>query len=286
MTPGHLRWLLRRLLLAVLVVYGAASVAFFSLFLIPGDPVRVMLGAANPSPELIAQTRHDTGFDRPVIEQYGLFLKRLVTGDLGTSYQLQESVRHLIGTQIGPTVELAVTALVLALVVSIALAVLTAGRPVARRVSATLELVTASSPSFWIGVLLLTAFSFRLTWFPALGGSGPRGLVLPAITLSLSMIGVFTQVLRAEIERALDEPFVLSARARGSGETAIRLRHALRHGLIPLVTLSGWMTGVLLGGAVVVETVFSRQGLGRTAADAIQGRDFPVVTGVVIVSAI
>ncbi|MEK8173811.1 ABC transporter permease [Streptomyces sp. M19] len=121
-------------------------------------------------------------------------------------------------------------------------------------------------------MLLLTLFSFRWHLFPAAGGDGLSGLVLPAVTLAASMVGVFAQVMRAGVERALEEPFALSARARGSGETAVRFRHALRHAMVPVVTLSGWVVGTLFSGAVVVETVFSRQGLGRVLATAIQGR--------------
>lgn len=285
-TPAFLRWLLRRLLLAVLVVFGAANVVFFAFNLLPGDPARSMLGATNPTPELLAQVRHELDLDQPVAVQYAHFMGRLVTGDLGDSYQLQEPVTEVIGSQLWPTVQLALAGLALALVVAVALAVFTANRPGARRIASAFELVAASSPGFWIGVLLLALLSFRLQWFPAMGGAGLRGLVLPAVTLAAGLVGVFAQVLREEMERALEQPFVLTARSRGSSETAVRLRHALRHGVIPLITLAGWAVGALFGGAVVVETVFSRQGLGQVTATAVTGRDLPVVTGLVLVSAV
>jgi peptide/nickel transport system permease protein len=281
-----LRWLARRLLLALMVVFGAANAVFFAFRLLPGDPVRSVLGSTNPTPELVEQVRHELAFDQPLAVQYGRFMGRLLTGDLGDSYQLQQPVGEVISSQLWPTVQLAAAAFVLALLTAMTVAVLTANRPRARRVSSTLELVAASTPAFWIGMLLLALLSFRLKWFPAMGGSGAAGLVLPAITLAAGMAGVFTQVLREEMERALEQPFVLTARARGSGETAIRLRHALRHALIPLVTLAGWAVGALFGGAVVVESVFSRQGLGQVTAGAVAGRDLPVVTGVVLVSAV
>ncbi|MFI6937478.1 ABC transporter permease [Streptomyces sp. NPDC050287] len=284
--PPMLRWLLRRLLLAVLVVAGAAHAVFFAFALLPGDPVRSVLGSTSPAPDVVAEVRRDLGVDEPLVVQYGRFMGRLLTGDLGDSYQLQEPVAKVIGSQVWPTVQLAVAALALALVVAVAAAVLTAGRPRARRVSSALELVAASSPAFWTGMLLLALLSFRLQWFPAMGGSGASGLVLPAVTLAAGMAGVFSQVLREEMERALEQPFVATARARGLGENAIRLRHALRHGLIPLVTLAGWAVGTLFGGAVVVESVFSRQGLGQITADAVARRDLPLVTGVVLVSAV
>jgi len=281
-----LRWFVRRLMLAALVVFGAANAVFFAFRLLPGDPVRSVLGSTNPTPELVAQVRHDLALDEPLAVQYGRFMRGLLGGDLGESFQLQQPVGEVIGEQLWSTVQLAVAAFLLALLAAVPLAVLTAHRPRARRIASSLELLTASTPAFWTGMLLLALLSFRLRWFPAMGGTGVAGLVLPAVTLAAGLVGVFAQVLREELERALEQPFVLSARARGSGETAIRVRHALRHGLVPLITLSGWAVGALVGGAVVVESVFSRQGLGQVTAAAVAGRDLPVVTGVVLVSAV
>ncbi|MCK9902506.1 ABC transporter permease [Parafrankia colletiae] len=280
------RWLARRLALSVLVVVGAATVAFGALQVVPGDPVHVMMGGAAPSPEVYQQTRHELGYDRPLPVRYGRFLGQLLRGDLGRSYQLHRPVAEVIGSQLWPTVQLALAGFGLAFVVAAALAVATAGRRSGwRRLSSAAELVMISTPGFWVGVLLLTAFSFRLQLFPVAGGDSLDGLVLPAVTLALGLIGVFAQVMREGLERALEQPFVLSARARGSGETAVRLRHALRHALIPMVTLAGWIVGTLLGGAVLVETIFSREGLGRITATAIAGRDLPLVTGVAVVAA-
>jgi peptide/nickel transport system permease protein len=285
---GSVRWWVRRLLFAVLVVFGAVTVTFAALRLTPGDPVRLMLGPnTSPPPELVAQIRHDLGLDLPLIEQYGLFAGRLLTGDLGQSYQLHESVATVLGQHVGATAGLALTSFLLAFVIAVPLAVTTAGRrPALRRLSSTMELVATSIPSFWIGLVLLTVFSFRLHVFPAAGGTGLAGLVLPAVTLALGMAGVFAQVLREGLERVLAEPFVVSSRARGTGETMVRMRHALRHAMIPMVTIAGWAVGALLSGAVVIETVFSRPGIGHVLATAIAGRDFPVVTGIVLVSAV
>ncbi|WP_245667475.1 ABC transporter permease [Actinomadura macra] len=281
------RWLVRRLLLTILVMLGAATVAFAGLQLTPGDPARVILGSTTPSPEQVEQVRHELGFDRPVLVQYGLFLGRLAKGDLGRSYQLREPVGNLIGDQAWSSAALALTGFAVAFAVATALAVATAGRrPALRRLSVGLELIAISTPGFWVGVLLLTFFAFRWHLFPVAGGSGPGALVLPSATLALGLVGVYAQVMREGMERALDEPFVLTARTRGGGETAVRLRHALRHALIPMITISGWSVGALLSGAVVIETIFSRQGIGRVMAAAIASRDLPVVTGVILVSAL
>jgi peptide/nickel transport system permease protein len=279
------RWLAGRVALAVLVVFGAVTATFVALQLAPGDPVYAIIGTLTPSHELVGQVRADLGLDQPVLVRYGLLLARVARGDLGTSYQQGQPVWQLIAGQFGATVELAVSGCTLAFVAAVLLAVGTAGRPVLRRVSATLELVAISSPGYWVGVVLLTFFSFRARLFPAVGGAGVAALVLPAITIAVGLVGVFTQVLREELERALDEPFVLSSRARGTGETTVRVRHALRHALIPMATLGGWTMGALLSGAVVVETVFNRPGIGRLLVTAVLGRDLPVVTGVVVVAA-
>jgi peptide/nickel transport system permease protein len=280
------QWLLRRLVLSVAVVFGAAAAAFAALYLLPGDPIQAMLGPTGQTPALVAEVRHETGMDKPVYLRFLLFMGRLARGDLGQSYQLHDSVRDVVFGQLASTVELAVTGFALALAAAVLLAVATAGRrPAVRAMASTGELVLASMPGFWIGVLLLTFFSFRWQLFPAVGGGIP-GLVLPAVTLALTLVGVFAQVLREGLERALAEPFVLSSRARGASETTVRTRHALRHALVPLVTLSGWSVGALLSGAVIVETIFSRPGLGRVLVTAVQGRDLPVVAGVVVVSAV
>ncbi|MFD9702966.1 ABC transporter permease [Lentzea sp. NPDC059081] len=281
------RRLLGRLVLALLVVLGAATVAFAAIHLTPGDPVRAILGTSGPSQQLIDQVRAELNLDKPLAVQYGLYLRNLLTGDFGESYQLQQPVVRLIGEQIGASVQLALSSLALALLVSIVLAVATAGRrPALRRVSGVVELLTISTPNFWVAVLLLTVFSFKLHWFPVIAGQGIAGLVLPAVALALGMVGMFTQVLREGMERALGEPFVLSSRARGSSETTVRVRHALRHAIVPLVTLSGWTVGALLSGAVVIEMVFNRPGIGRTLATAIANKDLPVVSGVVVIAAV
>ncbi|MEU4173861.1 ABC transporter permease [Streptomyces sp. NPDC026589] len=283
---GPLRWLARRLVLAVLVVGGAATVAFAGMELTPGDPVRTLLGTSPATPEMVARVRADLGYDEPLVVRYGRFVGRLLSGDLGVSYQLQEPVGQVLATQFWPTVQLTLAGFTLGLAGALVLAVATSERPgTSRRLSALFELVAVSAPGFWTGGLLLGLFSFHLRIFPAAGDTGPASLVLPAVTMALSVVGTFAQVLRDAMERALTQPFALSARARGTGELGLRVHHALRHGLVPLTTLSGWTIGALLSGAVVIETIFSRPGLGRVLAAAITSRDLPVVTGVVVVAA-
>ncbi|MCX5401637.1 ABC transporter permease [Streptomyces sp. NBC_00102] len=277
----------RRLGSAVAVLLGAATLAFLTLQLIPGDPVSVLLGPSNAgSPEVRAEIAREYGFDRPVADQYLHYLGRLLQGDLGQSYQLQRPVWSLMTDQLWPTVQLALSALVLAVVLAVVSAVATAGRrPAFRAVASVWELISASTPSYWVGIVLLTVFSFRFHVFPVAGAEDFASLVLPAVTLALPLTGVLAQVLREGLEAALEQPFVVTARSRGVGRTAVRLRHALRHCAVPLLTLTGWLTGSLIGGAVLVETVFGRPGIGSLVLQAVSAKDMPVVIGVVLLSA-
>ncbi|MFE1351157.1 ABC transporter permease [Kitasatospora phosalacinea] len=284
---GLARAAARRLAAAAAVLLGAATVAFAALQLIPGDPVTVMLGPfSSAPPEVRDGIRAHFGLDRPVPQQYATYLGHLLRGDLGESYQSQRPVAALIGEQLWPTVQLAAAALAVALLLAVAVAVATAGRrPALRAAASFLELLTVSSPSYWIGLLLLTVFSFQLRIFPVTGDQGFAALVLPALTLALPMAGVLAQVLREGLEAALEQPFALTARSRGLSRTAVALRHALRHSALPLVTLTGWLAGSLLGGAVLVETVFGRPGIGALMLQAATGKDMPLVVGLVLLSA-
>jgi peptide/nickel transport system permease protein len=281
------RFLLGRTAQAAVVLWGAATLSFLALHLLPGDPVSTLLGPmVAVTPQVRAQIVADYRLDRPMPVQYGEYLSRLLTGDLGTSYQQQLPVRAIIGQQLGPTLQLACCAAALGAAIAVGAALLTAGRsgPLRRAVESA-ELLAVSTPTFWLGILLLTLFSFHWRLFPVAGAGGPAALVLPAATLAVPMAGLLSQVLRSGLDAALEEPFVLAARARGLSRVAVRARHALRHALIPALTLGGWLFGGLLGGTVMVETVFARPGLGRVAVTAINAKDMPVVLGVVLVSA-
>ncbi|MFE5208775.1 ABC transporter permease [Streptomyces sp. NPDC056600] len=277
-----------RLGAALLVVWGAATCAFLVLQLVPGDPVHAVVGSnALVGPEQREEIRHHYGLDRPLPVQYLAYLGRLLGGDLGDSYQLQQPVAQALAQQLRPTVELAVGATLVAAVLALAVTVATSGRARwPRRLSAAVELVLVSTPSFWLGIVLLTFFSFRLGWLPVSDGGSIRSLVLPVLTLALPIAAVLIQVMREGLLDALRGPFVLTARARGLTESAVRSRHALRHAALPALTLAGWFTGTLLGGAVVVENVFARPGIGRITLQAVSGRDLPLVQGVVTLSAV
>jgi len=278
--------LLPRLLGAVVVVWGAATLAFLVLHLVPGDPVDIMLGAQSTvSGEVRDQIRADLGLDTPILQQYVSYLGHVVRGDFGMSYRLRQPVTTVIGAQLMPTVELAGLAIALAVAIALLVAVGARNR-VARAIASFVELIAISSPTFWTGLLLLMLFSFQLHWFPVAGGTGIEALVLPALTLALPIAGILSQVVRHGLDRVERQPFVDSARARGLGYAGLLGRHTLRHASLPAVTLAAYIVGSLLGGAVIVEQLFGRPGIGRVALDAINNRDLPVVMALVVLAAV
>ena len=255
----------------LLVVWGAATVGFFALRLIPGDPVTVLVGLGSVSERVREQIRADWGLADPLVVQYVSYLGRLLSGDLGTSYRRQQPVADIIASQLVPTLQLMGLALVFAVILALASALL--GRAV-------------SSPTFWIGLVLITIVGVGLGGFPVVSTGGFGALVLPAITLAIPTAGILGQVLRQGLDAAAALPFVDTVRARGASHTRLVLRHTLRHAAANSVTLTGYIAGSLLGGSVLVETVFARPGLGRVALNAIIDRDIPVVLGIIVLAAV
>jgi peptide/nickel transport system permease protein len=278
------RAVLRRVGAGALVLWAAATAAYLALLAAPGDTVDTIIGDGADTPAIRSQIIQEWHLDRPGVVQYLDFLWRSLHGDLGRSYLLQRPVAEVIGSRLAPTLELAATAAALGIVLSVVLAV-AARRPWARRLSSTAELVLVSTPPFLIGIVLLSVFSFRLGWFPVSGGDGVAALILPAVTMGLPIAGTLAQVLRDGLDRALDEPFAVTARSRGLRESAVLVRHALKHALLPAVTMLGWSFGVLIGGTVIIEQVFGRPGLGQVTVQAVNSSDLPVVLAVVILAA-
>lgn len=284
--PAWVRSLLGFLGGAALVLWGAMTLAFAVLKLVPGDPVDVMLGPlSSATPQARALIRSQLGLDQPLLEQYFSYMGRVLTGDLGQSYQLGAPVAEILADNAVPTLLLAVCSLGLAVVLAIVGALLSR-RGISRRFIDLVELVAVSAPVFWTALILAAVFSYQLGWFPVLGGSPASRLVLPSLAMALPIAGTLGQVLRAGLDSAESEPFVFTARARGLSALAVTWRHSLRHAGIGTLTLTGYLFGSLLGGAVLVETIFARQGLGRITLDAILGRDLPLVMGVVVFSGV
>ncbi len=273
----------------VIVLWAVASLTFFALRLVPGDPALAALGGpgSQASPEALALVREQHGLDQPLLVQYASMLGRLLRGDLGQSYALKVPVADLLGAQLPGTVLLAAASLLVAWLFALALALWSTGAGrAAASVANGLELTGAALPHFWLATVLIALFSTTLGWFPPVSTGELGGLVLPVLTLAIPLAGFLAALMREGMLDALAQPFVLSARARGEGTLGVSLRHTIRHAAIPAVALSGWALGTLLSGAVVVETIFARPGLGRTLLQAVTARDVPVVTGVVLVVAV
>ncbi|PRD16280.1 ABC transporter permease [Pantoea coffeiphila] len=270
----------------VMVLWAAVSLSFIAVWLAPGDIVSLLVGEQVRTPAIEAAIRAEWGLDRPLWQQYLSYLWRIMHGDFGRSYMLNVDVGQLVASQLLPTLKLAGAALLVSVVFAVLVAVLTAHRRWGRSVANGLELLLASTPSFWLGIVLLFIFSFTLRWFPVAGDRNFAALVLPSLSLGLSQGAVVSQVLRRGLEDALDQPFSLTLRAWGIHGVIVRLRHALRHAALPAVTLTGWLVGGLLSGAVITEQVFSRPGLGKVTVDAVLAKDMPVVLAVAILSAL
>ena len=282
--------ILKRVGGAIFVLWAVATLSFFGMRLIPGDPVDALLGGpgSNATEAMRQEARELYGLDQPLLLQYAQYLGRLVSGDFGTSFEQKRPVAELIGEQFGSTLLLATAALAVAWILALGLALWSArGGRAAVAVSSFLEIVSAAVPQFWLGTILILLFAVSLRVLPATSGSasGAPGLVLPVLTLAIPLAGFLGQVMRESMLRAATSPFALSARARGETETGVSLRHALRHAALPGIGLSGWAFGHLISGAVVVETVFARPGLGRTLLQAVVSRDVSVVLGVVFAAA-
>jgi peptide/nickel transport system permease protein len=285
------RRILFKIVTAILVLVAAASVTFFAQLLVPGSRATAILNQQNGRAQQwtaaqLAPVNHEFGFDKPIIVQYLDYVGGLFRGNLGTSYTQFKPVTQVIGDELVPSLVLTVGGLLAAWALALVVTLLTAKR---RRfissLGSTWEALTASLPTYWIGVVLLVVFAVEIRIFPVIGGTSPMGTVLPILTLAIPLAGFLGQVMRDEFERVLDQPFITTARTRGMGDTAVRLVHALRHSVLPAITLSGWALGALVSGAVIVENLFGRPGIGQVLVTAVNTRDVPTVSGVVLVVA-
>ncbi|MGW4906263.1 ABC transporter permease [Streptomyces sp. NPDC004270] len=286
------RYVIKRLAQAVGVLWAAYTVSFLVLDFLPGDPVSAMAGAGMDSgqvdPAQLAELRHEYGFDKPVLVQYAEYLGRAVRGDFGDAVSTGRPVTSTLAVALPQTLQLTGAALLLAVVLGGGLAVVATytSQRWLRQLLLSLPPLGVSVPTFWVGLLLVEAFSFKLHWFPAFGNDGLKGLVLPALTLAIPTGAQVAQVLAKSLLTALDQAYVETARAKGAGRWRVHLRHALRNASLPALTVVGLLVGQLIAGSVVVETVFSRDGLGRVTAAAVTTQDIPLVQGVVVFGAL
>lgn len=290
---GRLRYMTVRILQAVFVVWAAFTLAFFLLYWLPGDAILAKLAGdgvdiSSIPAHQIAALRAEFGLDRPLIVQYLDHLLSALRGDLGVSVRSGEPVTVAIGNALPSTLALAGAALVLSVVVGCGLALLATFTRL-RWLRGSLTSLTAvgiSVPSFWIGLILLAAFSFQLHLFPAAGDNGFSSLVLPAITLAIPTGAVLSRVLIGSMSTALAEPYVTTVKSKGASRATVHFRHALRNALFPVITMAALLIGQLIAGSVIVETVFSRNGLGRLTVAAVESQDTPVILGLVITGAL
>jgi peptide/nickel transport system permease protein len=278
----------RRVLAVVPVLFGVTLAVFSMLFLVPGDPVKMMLAEFVTNADQVAQMRAQLHLDEPILEQYGRFVGRAVRGDLGTSIRSRRPVTTEIMENLGSTAELALASLAVAIALGIPLGLVAAlGRNSSVDVvSMMVALLGVSMPSFWLGLLLIFGFSLHLGWLPATGGGDLAHLVLPSLTLGAIASAIIARLTRSSMLEVLGQDYVRAARAKGLGGWSVVVRHALKNALIPVVTIFGLQFGNLLAGAVIVETVFSRPGLGRLIVGGILSKDFPLVQGTVLFVAV
>jgi peptide/nickel transport system permease protein len=282
-----MRYLVKRLLAAIPVLFGVSVVVFSMLHLVPGDPVKMMLSEFQTSPEQIARLRAQLHLDEPLLKQFGRFLWNALHGDLGYSIRSRRPVLTEILDNLPSTVVLALAGMVVAVVMGVTLGVIAAVRQ--QSWFDTCAMLTAllgvSMPSFWLGLLLIFALSLRLGWLPATGGGDFQHLIMPAVTLGMGAAAIIARLSRSCMLEVLRQEYITTARSKGLWEPLVILRHGLKNALIPVVTIIGLQLGQLLGGTVIIETVFARPGVGRLIVNGILEKDFPLVQGIVLVGA-
>ncbi|HET8999828.1 MAG TPA: ABC transporter permease [bacterium] len=278
------RYISARLLVTVPVVFGVTLAVFSMLFLIPGDPVKMMLSEFVTNPEQIARMRAQLHLNEPFAVQYGRFVWNAAHGNLGDSIRDRRPVTTEIIEVAPSTMQLAIAALLLSSAVGMTLGIVAAVRQNSWMDlgSMLVALVGVSMPSFWLGLLLIFAFSLHLGWLPATGGGGLDHLPLPALALGLGAAAIIARLTRSSMLEVLRMEYMTTARAKGLASPGVVLRHGLKNALIPIITIFGLQFGQLLAGTVFIETVFGRPGIGRLLVGAILNKDFPLVQGIVL----
>jgi len=300
---ARLGFILRRLGKAVVVVFAIVVLNFLLIRMVPGDPALIMAGEAGAADQkYLDDLRHEFGLDKPLWEQLFHYVGHVAEGDLGYSYRQHRPVTRLIAERLPQTLLLTGTAMVLALTIGIALGALAAMRAgtLADSAITAAAMVVFATPSFWIGLMAVLLFSLQLDWLPPFGmitvganytglsliGDVAQHLVLPATTLGLFFVAIYARLTRAAMLEVADLDYVRTARAKGLTEAAVVRRHILRNALLPVVSYAGLQAGYLVGGSVLIETVFAWPGIGRLAYDAVFSRDYTVLLGVFIVTSI
>jgi peptide/nickel transport system permease protein len=286
-------YILGRLVAVVPVLFGVSLLVSSMIFFLPGDPAQLMLtemggaAAGRVTPEQYENLRRELGLDEPFVVHYLRFVGKALQGDLGRSYQSRRGVLDAILEHLPATIQLTFAGLGLAIVIGVVLGIVAALKPnsIGDNLSMFFALAGVSLPEFWLALMLIFFFSFTLGWFPATGQGGIERLILPAFALGLRAAATIARLTRASMLEILNQDYITTARAKGLAGRIVIMRHALKNALIPVVTIVGLQFGNLMAGAVIIETVFARQGVGRLAVDAIRMKDFPMVQGTVLFAA-
>jgi ABC-type dipeptide/oligopeptide/nickel transport system permease component len=284
-TPLKLRRILDRLFGALLTLVITWTVVFGAMRLVPGDPVLLMLQGTPVSDAAMDAARSKLGLDRPLVVQYLTFLANAARGQLGDSFRSRQPVTKLIADEFPYTLQLALGGFVVGLLLGGTLGIIAGVWPNGwiDTVCMTLALAGLSLPSFWIGMLLIQVFATQLGWLPVLG-TGVNALILPSISLGLFVAGGLARLVRSSLIEVMGQDYIRTARAKGLSRVRVIAWHAMRNAVIPPLTLLGIQFALLMGGAVVTETVFARPGIGRLLVQAVLDKDFPVVQGVVVLT--
>lgn len=282
-----LKYIGKRLLYLIPVLIGIILIVFTIMYFSPGDPAKLILGDRAPQ-EQVDALRHEMGLDLPYFQQFFNYVKGLVTGDFGTSYQLRIPVLDIIKARFPLTLELATLTMIIAVLVGMPVGILSAVKQysVLDACSVVFALLMASIPAFWLGLLLMLLFSLNLGWLPSSGYEGLKWLILPSITLGCINCATIMRMTRSSMLEVVRQDFIRTARAKGAAEKRVIFRHALKNAIIPVITVIGNAFGASLGGAVVTETVFALPGMGTQIITSIRQKDNPVVLASVIVIAI
>lgn len=281
-------YILRRLLVTVPVLFGITLLVFSILHVIPGDPAQILLFGSSPTPQQVSQLDRQLGLNGPFQAQYWRYLDQLVHGNLGYSYSSQQTVASEIASQLPYTINLTIAALVVALGIGIPLGIVAGMRPggVADKLATGVSVLGVAIPYFWLAILLILLFAVKLRLLPALGTGSADAIILPAIALGWGFAAIITRLLRNNLIEVYGRPFMLVARAKGCSEWTLLWRHAMRNAVASTVTIVGLQVGYLLAGAVAIEVIFGRPGLGSFLVARIQEKDIPSIQGVVLLVAI
>jgi peptide/nickel transport system permease protein len=280
------RFVATRLLSMVPVLFIVSLLTFMMIHLIPGDPVMTLLRGSPATQERIDSIRGELGLDEPLPVQYWTFIKGMATGDI-RSIRTRQSVLGSFLELFPKTLQLAAASLVISILLGVPIGIVAATRQntFTDYASMVISFVGVSMPDFWLSLMLIYLFAVKLDWVPATGGEGLKRLILPAMVLAVGQAALIARMVRSNMLEVLGDDYIKTARAKGLNERTVVFRHALQNALIPTITIIGLLVGYLLSGAVIVETIFARPGVGRLMVDAILARDYPQVQGLVLLTA-